>query len=236
MVFVATEPEQANSILCLNLRRSVADLASLSDEQLAEEISSKPSPIRRVRTNAGPTMMPLWETSEELLGGLSCEELEDRAAQIFEDHRFRARLANIFSKSRQEYPEPTHVEEKLYSGFSSSSDVALCNRFHAASWDERAKIARSFEDDRLRELAQRIIYTERRSSLPSEKAQEMDIDLANRLMSLNAKPPSVEQALKEVADERASSTDDANAISLLDGYATYLSERRSKIMRFLATQ
>lgn len=131
----------------------------MSNEQLAAEISSSPSPLRRVRTNAGPTMMPLWETSDELLGGLSCKE-----------------------------------------------------------------------------LAQRIIYTECRSSLPSEILQKMEIDLANRLISSDAKPPSVEQALKEVAEERASSTDDANAISLLDGYATFLSERRSKILQFLAAQ
>lgn len=236
VVFVANEPEQANSILCLNLCTSVADLASMSDEQLAARIASKPSPLRKVRTNAGPTMMPLWETSEELLGGLSCEELEDCAAQIIEDYSFRARLADIFYQSRLKYPEPTHVEEKLYTGFSSPSDVALCKRFHAAPWDERLKITSSFDDDRLKELAQRIIYTECRSSLPSEILQKMDIDLANRLVSSDAKPPSVEQALKEVAEERASSTDDLNAISLLDGYATYLSGRRSKIMQFLGAQ
>ena len=233
VVFVATEPEQANSMLCLNLRTSVADLASMSDEQLAAEISSKPSPLRRVRTNAGPTMMPLWETSDELLGGLSCEELEDRAAQIVEDHSFRARLTDIFSKSRRKYPEPTHVEEKLYSGFSSSSDVILCNRFHAASWDERPKIARSFEDERLQELAERTIYTNCRSSLPSEIVQKMDVDLANRLMSSDARPPSVEQVLKEVEEELASSEDSA---SNLEDYAAFLVERRAKIRKFLRTQ
>ena len=232
VVFVANEPEQANSILCLNLSTSVADLASMSDEQLAAKVSSKPSPLRRVRTNAGPVLMPLWETSDELLGGLSCEELEDRAKQIIEDHSFRARLAELFSKSRRKYPEPTHVEEKLYSGFSSSSDVTLCNRFHAASWDERLEIARSFEDDRLQELAERIIYSNCRSSLPSAIVQKMDVDLANRLMSSDARLPSVVQAIREIEEELASSEDNA---SNLEEYAAYLVERRAKIKEFLQT-
>lgn len=236
VVFVANEPEQANSMLCMNLAAPTGDFASMSDEQLAAELSSQPSPIRRIRTNAGPAMMPLWEAPESLLGGLSCEELEDRAALFTEDERLKARLVDIFSKKRPEYPEPTHVEEMLYVGFSSASDTELCKRFHAASWDERPKIGRSFEDDRLKELAQRISYFECRSSLPSEIVQMMDIDLARRLISSEARPPSVEWALKEVVDALVTLKDDPNAISLLEGYAAFLSERRSKIIQFLATQ
>ena len=181
-------------------------------------------------------MMPLWEAPEALFGGLSCEELEDRAALFAEDECLKARIADIFSKNRLEYPEPTHVEEMLYAGFSSASDTALCKRFHAAPWDERPKIGRSFEDNRLKELAQRISYFECRSSLPSEIVRKMDIDLANRLMSSDAKPPSVEHALKEVAEELTLSKNGPHAISLLEGYTAFLSERRSKIKTFLQTR
>lgn len=233
VVFVASEPEQPNSMLCLNLCTSVADLASLSDEKLAARLLSKPSPLRRVRTNAGPTMMPLWEAHDELLRGRSCEELEDQAAQIVEDNGLKARLADIFFKTRPKYPEPTHVEEMLYAGFSSPSDAALCDRFHAAPWDERPEITHSFEDDRLKELALRLCYFECRSSLPTEKIQKMDIDLARRLMSSDSKPLSVDQALKQVEEARASSADDPQTTVLLEGYARFLTERRSNISKFL---
>lgn len=236
VVFVASEPEQPNSLLCLNLGSPTGDLASMSDEQLGAKLSSQPSPIRRVRTNAGPTMMPLWEAPDELLGGLSCEELEDHAARISEDQSLRARLADIFLQNRTKYPEPTHVEEMLYTRFSSQSDVALCKRFHAAPWEERLKIARSFEDDRLKILAQRISYFECRSSLPTETVQKMDIDLARRLVSSDSKPLSVDQALRQVEEARASSVNDPKATALLDGFAEYLAERRSNVLKFIEAQ
>ena len=61
----------------------------------------------------------------------------------------------------------------------------------------------------------------------------MDVDLANRLMSSDARPPSVEQVLKEVEEELASSEDSA---SNLEDYAAFLVERRAKIRKFLRTQ
>ncbi len=236
VVFVANEPDQPNNMLCLSLDAPIRDLASMSDEQLVAKLSNQPSPIRRIRTNAGPTMVPLWEAPEEFFEGVSCEELEDRAAQIVEDENLKSRLAECYSETRPKYPEPTHVEEMLYTRFSSWNDVALCNRFHAAHWEERQKIAHSFEDDRLKELALRINYFECRSSLPPEKIQKMDIDLAHRLISSESKPLSIEQALKQVEEVQASSKIDPNATVLLEGYAKFLVERRSNILKFLEAQ
>ncbi len=98
VVFVANELDQPNSMLCLNLSGRIDDLASMSDEQLVAKLSHQPSPIRKIRTNAGPTMVPLWEAPEELFEGLSCEELEDRAAQIVEDESLKTRLADAIWK------------------------------------------------------------------------------------------------------------------------------------------
>ncbi len=236
VVFVAIEPDRPNNMLCCSLTELPGDLASMSDEQLAAKLKSLPCPIRRVRTNAGPTMMPLWEAPEELFGGLSCEDLEDRATQIVEDESLKARLTDIFCEARSEYPEPTHVEEMLYTKFSSWNDATLCNRFHAAPWGERPRTAQGFEDDRLKELALRLCYFECRSSLPTEEAQKMDIELAHRLVSSDTRAPSVEKAHKVVEERRASSENDPNAVVLLSGYASFLAERRTKILKFLEAQ
>jgi len=233
VVFVANDPDRPNGMLCLSVGTKIDDLASLSDEQLVARLSSQPSPVRRVRTNAGPTMMPLWEAPEELFEGSSCEELEDRAAQIVQDEGLKTRLLNSFVETRAKYAEPTHVEEMLYTKFSSWNDAALCSRFHAAPWSEKLVFAQSFEDDRLREFALRLIYFESRSSLTAETVQKMDVDLAHRLMSSETKPPSVEQALRQVDEARFSSQGDPEATALLEGYGTFLAERRSMILRFL---
>lgn len=236
VVFVASEPEQPNSMLCLNLNVPSTDLASMSDEQLIARLSNQPSPLRKIRTNAGPTMMPLWEAIENSFDDVSCEELEDRAAQLVENESLKSRLAECYLETRPKYPEPAHVEEMLYARFSNWNDVARCNEFHTAPWEERQKIAHSFEDERLKELALRINYFECRSSLPPEKTNEMDIDLARRLISSESKPLSIEQALKQVEEVKASSKNDPNATVLLEGYAMFLVERRSNIFKFLEAQ
>ena len=236
VVFVANEPDQPNGMLCLSLVEPIEELASMSDEQLASWLLSPPRPIRRVRSNAGPTMMPLWEASEEIFVGTSCEELEDRAARIVEDEGLKTRIERVFSENRAQYPEPAHVEEMLYTKFSSRNDATLCDRFHSAPWSERRAIARAFEDDRLKELALRICHFECRSALAPELVQAMDVELAHRLMSTDARPPSVERALKKVEEGRASSECEVSDIGLLEGYGAFLSQRRTKIMRFLEGQ
>lgn len=233
VIFVANEPDQPNGLLCLSLVRPIEELASMSDEQLAIWLSSHPRPIRRVRSNAGPTMMPLWEASEELFVGTSCEELEARAVRLVEDEGLKARIERIFAENRAKYPEPTHVEEMLYTKFSNWNDVTLCDRFHNAPWSERQEIAQCFEDDRLKELALRICYFECRSSLSVEVVQAMDSDLARRLVSFDAKPPSVEKARIQVEESLASSENGPNASTLLKDYASFLAERRTKILKFL---
>lgn len=236
VVFVANEPDQPNGMLCLSLVKPIEELASMSDKQLASWLLSPPRPIRRVRSNAGPTMMPLWEASEEFFVGTSCEVLEDRAVRIVEDEGLKTRIGRVFSENRAQYPEPAHVEEMLYTKFSSRNDATLCDRFHCAPWSERREIAQSLEDDRLKELALRICYFECRSSLAPDLVQAMDIDLAHRLMSTDGRPPSVEQTLKQVGAGRADFENDSNAAALLKGYVSFLTERRTKILKFLEAQ
>lgn len=233
VVFVANEPDQPNGMLCLSLVRPIEELASMSDEQLESWLLSPPRPIRRVRSNAGPTMMPLWEAPEEFFVGTSCEELEDRAARIVEDEGIKTRIERVFAENRAQYPEPAHVEEMLYTKFSSRNDVTLCDRFHWAPWSDRREIAQSFEDDRLKELALRICHFECRSSLAPEVVQAMDIELAHRLMSTDAQPPSVERTLRKVEEGRVDFENDPNTAALLKGYASFLAERRTKILKFL---
>ncbi len=234
VVFVANEPTPPNGMLCLNLSVQINDLASFSDEELVAKLSTPPSPIRRIRANSGPTLTPLWEASEQHFEGLSSEELEDRATQISEDDDLKIRLAESYLKTSAEYPEPTHVEEMLYTKFSSRNDVELCSRFHEASWSEKLNIGQSFQDDRLRELALRVSYFECRSSLPTETVQKMDLDLAHRLMSFDEKPPSVEKELRHVDEVRSNLLEeDVEETRLMESYAAFLAQRRSRILKFL---
>ena len=220
-------------MLCISLFTLIDDLASMQDGQLVARLSCQPCPVRSVRTNAGPTIMPLWEAPEDLFNGISCEELEARATRVTEDDSFKVRLVKSYLETRPEYPEPSHVEEMLYTKFSSWNDVALCKQFHNSPVSERPIIAKTFEDDRLIKLALRVSYFENRSSLSPETARRMDIDLAKRLLSTDTKPPSIENALKQIDEVRESQSLEQDAATLLKGYETFLTTRRSKILKFL---
>nr|WP_321483268.1 exonuclease domain-containing protein [uncultured Cohaesibacter sp.] len=233
VVFVGNEPDNPNGMLCISLFTLIDDLASMQDGQLVARLSCQPCPVRSVRTNAGPTIMPLWEAPEDLFNGISCEELEASATRVTEDDSFKVRLVKSYLETRPEYPEPSHVEEMLYTKFSSWNDVALCKQFHNSPVSERPIIAKTFEDDRLIKLALRVSYFENRSSLSPETARRMDIDLAKRLLSTDTKPPSIENALKQIDEVRESQSLEQDAATLLKGYETFLTTRRSKILKFL---
>ena len=68
-----------------------------------------------------------------------------------------------------EEPSP-YVEEKIFAGFAAPTDEARMTNFHACDWAARPDIAGTFDDERFRELGERIIAGERRDYCPAKKA------------------------------------------------------------------
>lgn len=233
VVFIANEPDQPNRMLCLNLDYGADVVSSWTDQQLLEELSHKPSPIRIIRTNAGPTMTPLWEAPENLFGGAEVDGLEERAANICDNGALKQRIVAAYLETRIEYPKPTYVEEMIYSEFPSGEDEARCRQFHNAPWHERFEIVKRIDDHRLREFGMRLVHFEARSTLPKDDALRMDIELAQRLNSPDSKPWSLVQALAQIDEKPSVSEDDQEATQLLYGFRVYLMDRKSKVDRFL---
>ena len=145
-----------------NLSIDPQSLAGLSDGELAERVTSSPKPVRRLKSNSSPIIMPIENAPAIALAAhLGSDELVRRAEFIRADGALCARLIDAFEMARVELPPSPHLEQQLYDGFFSKEDEVLMERFHAIPWEERPAIVKAFDDVRLQKIGRRLIYFER---------------------------------------------------------------------------
>jgi len=77
-----------------------------------------------------------------------------------EQGAFRQRVAQLLADRYAHQDPPVHVEQRIYDGFPTHADEARMIEFHQCEWCRRANIVVSLEDDRFRELGQRIVASE----------------------------------------------------------------------------
>ncbi len=174
VVCIGTDPDQANGRLCLSLNENVAQLAAMSDAQLQVHLTQKPSPIRRFRINAAPTLTAFFDAPEHMLDGGAVGDIEDRARRMKVDAGLRARLVAAYIAAREPYALSPHIEECIYNGFPGPGDEARIAAFHDARWEDRFAIVQGMEDERLRWFGLRLIYFEARSVLPKYARSEVE--------------------------------------------------------------
>lgn len=83
------------------------------------------------------------------------------------------------------YPEKEpspHIEEQIYEGFASGADQAIMAQFQVTEWDRRAELANKLHDQRMKQLAYRLIYLERPDLLSESRRHSFDDRVAERLL------------------------------------------------------
>lgn len=111
--------------------------------------------------------------------------LAERAHCIRRDAGLRDRILDAVDLSQDRFEEPVHPEQQLYSGgFFSNRDMIALERFHQVAPELKLHVARTFDDTRLRYLAQRLIYEEWPLVLPSEIRRRFDAELLDRHLAL----------------------------------------------------
>lgn len=233
VAFIGEDPNPGNGRLCIDLRLNFDELASLTAQELHALLSRKPCPVRKIQTNAGPTITPLWEATEGLLGDLGIDTLEDRASKVADDDELKHRLVEAYSNSREPFAEPTHIEEKLHGTFLSDKDTARARHFHTAPWPDRFEIVQTMEDERLREFGARLIFFEARSCLPKEVIDRLDCETAERLAHPDGKPMSLRRCLDEINKLDGAGNNDQSTTELLNGFRDYIVNRTTRVFTFL---
>lgn len=166
------------------------DLMSMDDARLIKRLAASPKPIRSVRSNASPMLMPAEDAPTFVsTKALNDAELQRRVKRLRDDTQFCERLIELTERSKKEDIASLHVEEQLYGGFFPDCDHELLRQFHDAPWELRQAIVAKLEDSRLRQLGLQLIHAERPDVLAKHDRLHLERLAANRLINDGAKLP-----------------------------------------------
>lgn len=216
-------PDQASEMIIFNLAVDPGSLAHLSNDELQVRLSSYPKPVRSLKANQAPMIMPFDAAAEvSQCADILDEELERRASILSSDQELRDRLIDNFLATKDEFEPSPHVEKQIYGVFPEDGDKALMAAFHKAPWSERLSIVDSFNDPRFREIGRRLIFCESPGSLDPEVFAFHEVELANRLLGTLEGAPwhTLPKAIQEAEDLLSVATSDE--ADLLQGHKDYL--------------
>lgn len=227
---LGASPTRPTLHFCLDLKADLGALASSDAEALAEAINDPSRPIRRLRLNTAPLLIPLYEAASEIMDGRSEEDYLRRARKIRENGELVTRLKGAAMSAERVYPDSCHVEEQIYSGeFPSDEQADLMLEFHAVDWSQRREVAAQFEDPRHRTLAKRLLFLERPDLLSADHKERILAEVARRRRG-EADPQPACLTLPEAEAEIAlllSSDIDNQARARLNDLADYFASLRS---------
>ena len=146
-----------------------------NDADLRDAIDGTNKIIRRVSINAQPFLLPIDYAPDDVPGGRqSLETYQARVQAIREHPEFRRRISRLLAARYEDQVEPAHVEQRIYSGFPSDDDQTRMHSFHAQRWEDRIGIIKEIEDERYRQIGQRIVAIERPDLLTDAQRQRWE--------------------------------------------------------------
>ena len=72
--------------------------------------------------------------------------------------------------------------------------------FHESSWNERVEISKQFEDERFKDLGERIIYEFNPNLLDVSSVKRIESIIFSRVHEIDNKPRSLHQCIQELED------------------------------------
>jgi exodeoxyribonuclease-1 len=150
-------------------------------------------------------------------------ELRDKVGAIREHPTFGVNVGRAVADRYPPFDAPAYVEQRIFEGFPSRADGSLMEAFHASPWSERQGIVSRLQDDRLRELGERLIYLESPDVLQEGIRRRYD-DWRNARIHAGPDVPwtTIGSAVEELTDLATSG--DSGEGSLLQDIERHLTE------------
>ncbi len=159
---IAANRGNSSEWAAFDLQYDPADYLTADDDTLVASIKGTEKPIRRIRANAQPGLLPLEFVPENVQGGrLPMDVYQERARLVRENSAFKERVSRILAGLYADQVPKQHVEQRIYDAFPSRQDELRMSQFHTADWPDRLPIVHQLEDDRFRTLGQRVLAVER---------------------------------------------------------------------------
>jgi len=140
----------SNQIGFLDLEAlSISDLRSMGKEEITAAVQDSPKVIRALSINKAETFREFINPTDEIL---------EKCAFLQTNSEFQMMVSDALDNRFEPIDvSELEVEEKIYSGFFESTDRHLLDQFQGASWPDRSELIKSFKDDRLRQIGQRLL-------------------------------------------------------------------------------
>lgn len=222
---LGADPDNPAAQLCFDLRHDLDWVSSLTDTQLATWVAKSPKPLRKVRTNAAPSIAPVDDVPPGFLGALDEESIAAAADRLQQDDGLRERLIEAVVSGRDDFAASPHVEEQIYASFIPDGDKARMETFHLVPWQSRVAVVDTFEDERLRYYGYRLIHERHPELLTAEVREFYRTHDSSRLMdaSGSAKWNTLLVALAAISTSRVGCSEEQS--QMLDEYEAYLQAR-----------
>ena len=209
LTLLGPSPDYDSKVFVFNLEYDPQALSVLSDDDLGEALAVSPVPVRGLRVNAGPCIVPYEDMPAEARNQLpGIDDLRCRVAHLRNDEALTQRLITAAAGLRETCAPSEYVEEQIYDGFPGPGDRALMAAFHDTEWSSRLDILSRLADARLQVLGERLIYTEAPETFAALDRNHYETDIAGRLLAGNDSAPwlTLHQAIRETDDLLASSS------------------------------
>ena len=232
---IGPNPENSSELFVFDLSNDPEELASLTDDELAKRLTTRPKPVRRVRANACPCVFRYEDTPDRLRSGMpDIDKLRRRAARIKRDEVFARRLIVAFVGTREARKASVHVEEQIYDEFTGDTDQVVMAKFHETEWSGRPAILNRLSDMRLQKLGERLIHVEAPEVMPAYAHRHHQTAIAERIMAAEGTVPwvTLPKAIRETDDLLAASFGAEK--SLLNGLRDYLVKRYEEAIAIVA--
>ena len=150
-------PNQTNQVALIDLYFDPKKMFEMTDYELSAQFGAGGG-LKKISVNKSVPIMPV-DRIKNINNFLDSpfELLESRAKQVSENLEFQNRVCEVMTINQREYPPNKYLEQKVYERFPSNSDKLWMERFEISTWAEKAKLLSGFEDERYRELSQRLI-------------------------------------------------------------------------------
>lgn len=209
-----------SSALVARLGADWAALSRTDDAGLEVFLSGSPKPLRQIGLNKAPILFEAAEAQADW--GLAPSESEwAQNAWLAEEDVLRERLVRLNTALEPEWPQAEHLEQMIHGGFPGRADEARMARFHQIDWPARAGLVREFEDGRLRQLGQRLVFEADPHLLAPADRDRLAQAIAQRL-NLDHDDDALWRSIPAARRETMELREDASATGLADEIEAWL--------------
>ena len=234
MMPLTLHPTNKNSVICIDLTRSVEGLLQLTSEQIQARIFTRQDElpegidriaIKEVHYNKCPAIAPLGVLNSECQQRLNIDLKQClQNAEIIKSnlHDFNEKLLKVYTEKT--FDKTTNPDHGLYSGgFFGTADKNKMQQIREASWLELADSNYQFTDNRLEELLFRYRARNALDSLNSSEQARWQRFRKSVLCEKDSGSSLVhEEFLQAMKVLRADDTKDQNLLKQVDEYVANL--------------